>query len=49
MKTVPYIGGPLDQQTYPLESGQPIPTEIRHSGWRHHYVLKDGRFVWTGK
>lgn len=38
MKPLVYAGGPLDGLIYPLEAGQPIPREIRHTGWRGHYI-----------
>lgn len=37
MPSLRYLGGPLDGLTYPLEPGQPIPREIRHTGWSGHY------------
>jgi hypothetical protein len=38
--TLRYVGGPLDGTLYPLEKDQPVPTEIRHHGWRGHYALQ---------
>lgn len=43
-----FIGGPKDGSVYPVESGQVLPTEIRHIGWTGHYVLVGGRYEWRG-
>ena len=59
MTSLRYLGGPLDGQTYPLEQGQPVPTEIRHTSWRGHYEYLaphpksitrfTPHFAWRGK